>query len=1201
MFWIIFIIIITVCVVNSKANKKETKFVNLLLQLREDENSDKPTIDAALTAHTLNKNGQLPSNTILQIIKEQLEKNRDSSNSTTNQEENTTRAYEELEGQVSLFAEEQTAQYMSPTPLGQGYTPPAPLGTPQPQQTAVPLENIAPLYNDSYDNQASNSPPNYGPAYTPMKPAKKPIELDPSSIVLILGVVLVLTSAIIFSTTIWDSVSSFAKMGLLVGLGMISFLISFAFYKRFDNKLPSTAFYFMGYTFVSFSVITFGFFHVSTDLTKMFVEVGWLFTMSFFTTLICLFSFYGYKIYRQNQFLWISLISTDVIIFTLSKACFDNVSIVLLLLAIYAVSLVYLLNFGKIDTDKSSIFDFSKVNLLIVSFVAVTVTQANIFTILICGILAGGYLISNDKQFNNDLSPILFCALMMTGLFKAGFGSSVSVAFMMLTFLPVMVFIFKSMKLLDDELQNKLNFVTLIACFFVFLTNTAYVLSDKPSIYSIITMIILFISISILNTTSYYKYIHPVLVTVIVSEITRYINYYDILDSRLTSFNVSLLLFGIFMFYTLFKKYNLNNYVSQNIFPLFLFITCLNTEYTRPRTSLEHIFTLYYISIVIACYIINAVNEKNTKAVYVYTTMATMFSVGLLSPVSKLVTIDESFIIAIFIFAIAVLLFYLKGFAITSKFITPINIVYLFLAQVKLLATLDYRIFYQTFYQFKEGYDLIFLFVALITLYVCQNLIKKDNFTVRYIFPFMLTANSIIVIANNSGGNANLFFVIVTGLVAIAGVLVRPRSSFQLPSNIVSLVTILLFRLYSVTDTMYLLVVATILYYAYQLYQAYKSDEINESRNSYIFILLAVLYCVTPSVIITQLVVATATIGYLYLVKNVPNVNMLYVSIKICNVLLNMLLVLQALGYTKKEDLPLLILASLYSIIVSTLTSRENNIVSGFGVFSMYWIVLDSAYRMLSPITTDEIALAFPIFLLNTALYFSKYITADGFSRLTQKELFTKEQTNFTLSNFSINIPVSKIDYYSFVGIIGILALFFEGYPFYCFFMLALYFLNFTGRIPHDNALITGSIASFCLALLTQEFIKIPRLYQTEYDWLIITAFIAALYYIWREKINPTTYFIYKIVLVARLFLDIMTYKEVFDAIELGIGLILLLLYGLNIKRLRIVVMSITSILLLITYISFAFWNNSYWFAYLILTGIFLITLSIKIESKKRR
>lgn len=586
--FVLIVIVAIIVGIKVKQKKRDAQFLSILSVMKEYQETDNTTLDAVIYAHTLNKNDNISFKKIIKNLKSFLEKasSKNNTNSTTYTNTQTPSYTQEddnveLLGQLSLFATQEeieevteitNTEEMSQTPA---YIPPTPLGIPT--KTFVPPTATIDMSKPAQDKEFKATIP------------KKPIDLDTSSIVLILGVILVLTSAVIFSTTIWDSVGSIAKIGILLGLGFINFLISFAFYKRFENKAPSTAFYVMGYSFVSFCTITFGYFYVSSNLTRMFTDVGWLLTLSVFTAIICGFSLKGYRIYSKDSFLWVSLFCTDVIVFTLSKALFNDVNVVLLLLAIYSVGLVYLLAFEKIDNVKSTIFDFSKVNLLIISFVAVTVTQANIFTILICGILAGGYLLSNQKQFNNDTSAILFCVLLMTGLFKSGFGSGLNIAFLMLTMLPVVVFVFKMMNLLDDELQQKLNFVTLIASFLIFITNTFMLFTTTPSIYSIFTMLILFVAITLLNTLSYYKYIHPILITAIVGEIHRYITYYDMMDSSLASFNISLLLFVIYMFYTLYRKYPINSYVSQNIFPLFLYFICLNTEYTHALTSADHI------------------------------------------------------------------------------------------------------------------------------------------------------------------------------------------------------------------------------------------------------------------------------------------------------------------------------------------------------------------------------------------------------------------------------------------------------------------------------------------------------------------------------------------------------------------------------------------------------------------------------------
>lgn len=313
-----------------------------------------------------------------------------------------------------------------------------------------------------------------------------------------------------------------------------------------------------------------------------------------------------------------------------------------------------------------------------------------------------------------------------------------------------------------------------------------------------------------------------------------------------------------------------------------------------------------------------------------------------------------------------------------------------------------------------------------------------------------------------------------------------------------------------------------------------------------------------------------------------------------------MLLFIKAIGLYDRDYVIVQVIVCGLSLVAISLISGRNNILAGVGIFSMYLFSLDSLYRVLAPIVGHELSMVIPTFAINILLYFSKFITMEGFSRLTQKSLYDKTGTRFNFGKFALNIPISNVDFYSFVGIIGVLNLFFEGYVSNSFFMMALYCLNFTRRGLYDDGLITGACGSVGMALLTQDLIDIPRLIRTEYSLVVIIAFIVALRCIWKEKLPTVTYFYTMIGSVLILFNDVMWYEEVFDAVVLGVGLVMMLLYGLYVQQLRVVVLSVTSVLLLITYISFAFWNSPYWFGYLILTGVFLISLSLKIENKKR-
>lgn len=1202
MFWFI-IIISTFIYIKYSLHKKSNNFEKLLQNLNGAENIDATTLTAITRGFNL-INSDTPFDTVLHYTLNILKNKKSTTNDDPDVEFN-------LDGQISLFEPEPTEQDIP-------YTPPTPLDF---------LANTIKVKSAHCIDAVQ----------TPKIKPKKVIDLDTSLIVLILGVILVQVSAIIFSTTIWNNVDSFSKIGILLVLSLINLVVSKVFYTRFETKSPSSAFYILGYSFASFSVISAGYFFISNDITKIFVDTSWLLTLVFFFILICYFSYLGFKIYAKNPFLWIALFSTDLITFFLSKAMFNSVDITLFILSVYAVIFVYILNTEKIKMSTNIVTQFSTINLLLISFLAmtgsITTTLSNttgiILILMTCCILSSGFLLSHKNQFNSDTSSICFCLILVIGLFKIGFSGGLNTAFLMACFLPLTIFVFKLMNILDEELQNKLNFVSLIFSFFIFFFNSIYSFNiADPSLISLITLIILFVSVTILNNSSglkNYQYVHPVLLTVIVVEFTRLLDFTNILTESGLSFVIATLLFGIFLFYTFVPKLNINTFVSQNIFPITLAFICLNTEYKKGWSTLDYTFMIYFIMLVIACYVINTLLEKNKHIQYLYATLSVIPSLMLVFPLYQIFgndNIDRIDILSILIFIIAVLMYYLSKFDITKKFLIPINIIY----GIDSLSNIWTEFIFPTTFVYFHN-NILYLFISIIALYLSQRLTKQDSFILKYVFPFVLVFEGLVVIAHNTNAIfvQNNYYIALIGVVAIAAVLLKPKSTFILPLYSMIFLIILngRFLVYD-NNIYYLLVVATIVSLAIELYKEYSAGYINDKNNIYKFILISILLMISPSITITQLVISACAIGSMYLITKFPDIIRFNLCLNIFNIYLNVLLFVQAFITINKvnDNIILSSIMSCLSLVVIMLignnSNNKSNFCFGLGSFFLYLIMMENISDLLYYNLTNisrELRLTLTIFSLNIALYFSKYLNLDAFAIASPRCLIVKETVKFNIFKFSITLPVSRIDFSSFVGILGIIKLLGYGYHAQAFILLSLYFLNFTRRsiedlfseshlsrkLFSDITLLSCSVGSLALALLTQDFITIPKLYRTEYEVLVFIAFITALRYLWKEKLNPTTYFVTMICTIVRLFLDVMSYEIVFDAIILGVGIICLLLYGLHFKRLRVVVLTVTSLLLLITYISFAFWNSPYWFAYLILTGIFLISLSVYIENKKRK
>ena len=91
-------------------------------------------------------------------------------------------------------------------------------------------------------------------------------EIDFAKILLVLGTIFILTSSILFATTNWKIMSSNVKILTLFISGILQVLISIFYYKKLKIKNISLAFYILGTTILSLTVLSFGYFKLDYNV-----------------------------------------------------------------------------------------------------------------------------------------------------------------------------------------------------------------------------------------------------------------------------------------------------------------------------------------------------------------------------------------------------------------------------------------------------------------------------------------------------------------------------------------------------------------------------------------------------------------------------------------------------------------------------------------------------------------------------------------------------------------------------------------------------------------------------------------------------------------------------------------------------------------------------------------------------------------------
>lgn len=200
------------------------------------------------------------------------------------------------------------------------------------------------------------------------------------SILLYLGVTLIILAGLVFATTTWDYLPSLIKAVLLFGFSGMLFGVSGFVEKKMKIQKTSFALWILGTIFLPITCICTGYLEVFGYNFSLNSDSKYLF--SIVSAIVCLpIYIISAKKYSSKFFAYISAINITLIAYFTSLNISEDISLIVILMAIYnLISLVAVNNMQK-KTEFSkniseSIMNINKITVLIISIIA----SVNIFS-----------------------------------------------------------------------------------------------------------------------------------------------------------------------------------------------------------------------------------------------------------------------------------------------------------------------------------------------------------------------------------------------------------------------------------------------------------------------------------------------------------------------------------------------------------------------------------------------------------------------------------------------------------------------------------------------------------------------------------------------------------------------------------------------------------------------------------------------------
>lgn len=174
--------------------------------------------------------------------------------------------------------------------------------------------------------------------------------------------------------------------------------------------------------------------------------------------------------------------------------------------------------------------------------------------------------------------------------------------------------------------------------------------------------------------------------------------------------------------------------------------------------------------------------------------------------------------------------------------------------------------------------------------------------------------------------------------------------------------------------------------------------------------------------------------------------------------------------------------------------------------------------------------------------------------------------------------------------------------------MFAAYMLCYYKRIADDrmlnNIILTIASVVMGLSFMKQPFLEISDSWETE--WFLLFAWIVIIFnivYVYRDYDNDKKHIVLYCFAIASIIwqsIDAISADNVYDAMILGIIMVLLLIASFLLKKKMWFMLAAITLILQVIYTSRRFWLSIAWWVYLLVVGVLLIAIAAANEYRKR-
>ncbi|HHX57981.1 MAG TPA: DUF2157 domain-containing protein [Clostridiales bacterium] len=309
-------------------------------------------------------------------------------------------------------------------------------GYPQQQQGASPQQ----AFNNTREQPQVVNGNNEKPPVMPMnngqqflypkyndeqKVERKSNKISSINVILIVGVIFIILSGVIFSTTTWQIMPDFFKTIIIFSVTTLFFCISVFTEKKLKLERTSTAFYFLDSIFLPICMIMIGFFKLFGNWFTLSGDGKFLlFFIS--SVLLGIASFIGTKKYSSKLFAFTFYSCITLSIIFLLKSLYLSDNVFALCLAIVSAVIIFVVSFiTNKETEKqgillSNINKFVGFNTIVLGSISVFISGSTYISAISMFIFAFAFLSKffNSEKQSSGSGAFLFISLIGIGLYK---------------------------------------------------------------------------------------------------------------------------------------------------------------------------------------------------------------------------------------------------------------------------------------------------------------------------------------------------------------------------------------------------------------------------------------------------------------------------------------------------------------------------------------------------------------------------------------------------------------------------------------------------------------------------------------------------------------------------------------------------------------------------------------------------------------